>query len=153
LRIFVDADAVPSALREIIFRAADRVGVHVILVANTPLRFPDSVYISGVVVSSTPDAADDYIASGVTSGDLVVTADIPLAARVVEKGSFVIDFRGNLVTDRNIHERLAVRNLMDELRQAGEITDRPSSFSQRDRRNFANQLDVFLSKHYRKISN
>ncbi len=151
MRIFVDADAVPSAVREIIFRAAERTGVHVILVANTPLKIPQSVYISGVVVSSSPDAADDYIASEVSRSDLVVTSDIPLAARAVEKGAIVIDFRGNLITDRNIHERLAVRNLMDELRQAGESTDRPSSFSERDKRNFANQLDVFLSKHCRKI--
>ncbi|MBP9022740.1 MAG: YaiI/YqxD family protein [Spirochaetes bacterium] len=150
MRIFVDADAVPSAVREIIFRAAERTGVNVILVANTPLKIPDSVYISGVVVSSSPDAADDYIASEVMPDDLVVTSDIPLAARAVEKNSFVIDFRGNLITDRNIQERLAVRNLMDDLRQAGENTDRQSSFSQRDRRNFANQLDKFFSKHSRK---
>lgn len=151
MRIFVDADAVPSAVREIIFRAAERTGVNVILVANIPLKIPESVYISGVVVSSSPDAADDYIASQVSSDDLVVTSDIPLAARAVEKKSFVIDFRGNLITDRNIHERLAVRNLMDDLRQAGENTDRQSSFSQRDRRNFANQLDIFFSKHCRKV--
>ena len=137
-------------MREIIFRAAERTGVNVILVANTPLKIPDSVYISGVVVSSSPDAADDYIASEVMPDDLVVTSDIPLAARAVEKNSFVIDFRGNLITDRNIQERLAVRNLMDDLRQAGENTDRQSSFSQRDRRNFANQLDKFFSKHSRK---
>jgi len=151
LRIFVDADAVPSAVREMLFRVADRVGAGVILVANIPLKIPESVYISGVVVSSFPDAADDYIASEVSAGELVITSDVPLASRVVEKNSFVIDFRGNLITDRNIHERLAVRNLMDELRQAGESTDRPSSFSERDKRNFANQLDVFLSKHCRKI--
>ena len=149
LRIFVDADAVPSAVREIIFRAAERTGVYVILVANIPLKIPESVYISGVVVSSSPDAADDYIASEVSRSDLVVTSDIPLAARAVEKGAFVIDFRGNLITDRNINERLTVRNLMADLREAGESTDRQSSFSQRDRRNFANQLDQFLSKHVR----
>ena len=151
MRIFIDADAVPSAVREIIFRAAERTGVHVILVANIPLKIPESVYISGVVVSSSPDAADDYIASEVSRSDLVVTSDIPLAARAVEKGAFVIDFRGNLITDRNINERLTVRNLMADLREAGESADRQSSFSQRDRRNFANQLDQFLSKHVRII--
>lgn len=151
MRIFIDADAVPSVVREIIFRAAERIGVNVILVANIPLKIPESVYISGVVVSSSPDAADDYIASEVSSGDLVVTSDIPLAARAVENKSFVIDFRGNLITDRNINERLTVRNLMADLRQAGESTDRQPSFSQRDRRNFANQLDIFFSKHCRKV--
>ena len=85
MRIFVDADAVPSAVREIIFRAAERTGVHVILVANIPLKIPESLYISGVVVSSSPDAADDYIASEVSRSDLVITSDIPLAARAVEK--------------------------------------------------------------------
>ena len=152
MRIFVDADAVPSAVREIIFRAADRVAVNVILVANIPLRYPESVYISGVVVSKLPDAADDYIASEVSAGDLVITSDVPLAARVVEKKAFVIDYRGNYISDANIHERLAVRNLMDDLRQAGENTCGPPSFSQKDRRNFANQLDVFLSKYFRKAT-
>ena len=149
MRIFVDADAVPSAVREIIFRAAERTGVNVILVANIPLKIPESVYISGVVVSSSPDAADDYIATEVSPGDLVVTSDVPLAARAVEKKAVVIDFHGNLISDKNINERLAVRNLMNDLRQSGERTAGPSSFTQRDRRNFANQFDVFLSRYFK----
>ncbi|MBP8082528.1 MAG: YaiI/YqxD family protein [Spirochaetes bacterium] len=150
MQIFVDADAVPSAVREIIFRAADRLQVNVFLVANLPLRFPESIYISGVVVANLPDAADDYIAEHAEVNDLVITSDVPLAARVVEKKAVVIDFHGNLISDKNVNERLVVRNLMDDLRQSGERTSGSSSFTQKDRRNFANQLDIFLCKYFKK---
>ena len=146
-RIFVDADALPNAIQGILFRAVERVGIPLILVANECVRIPRSEYISSVAAPAGPDAADDRIVELVRQGDLVITADIPLADRVVDKGGYAIDPRGELYTEKNIKERLAMRNLMNRLRSGGVISGGPSFFSRKDIQAFANQLDRFLAKH------
>jgi len=147
LRIFVDADALPGEIRKILFRAAERVRVPLVMVSNQLLRPPRSEYITSMLVPSGADVADDRIVELVEKGDLVVTADIPLADRVVEKGGFALDPRGRLHTADNIKERLATRNLLDQLRGSGQITGGPASFNKKDTIQFANQLDRFLTKH------
>ncbi|MBN2159130.1 MAG: YaiI/YqxD family protein [Spirochaetes bacterium] len=147
MRILIDADSIPSVIKDILFRAAERNSIPLILVANQALKFPDSEYISAMVVPAGYNEADDRIAEIVRPGDLVVTDDIPLADRVVRRSGSVIDARGNLYTGENIGERLAMRDMMDELRNGGIDTGGPAPFSSRDRRAFANQLDRFLTKH------
>jgi uncharacterized protein YaiI (UPF0178 family) len=147
MQIIIDADSVPSVIKDILFRAVERNMIQLILVANQVLKFPESAYISAIVVPAGYDEADDRIAGIVRPGDLVVTEDIPLADRVVRKGGSVIDSRGNLYTDVNIGERLALRDMMDELRNSGIQTGGPAPFSSRDRQAFANQLDRYLTKH------
>jgi len=147
MKIFVDADAIPVVIREILYRAAERVKVPVILVANVALKFPQSPFVSAIVVASGPDEADDKIAEMAESGDLVVTADIPLASRVIEKGALVIDSRGKVYSPENIGERLAMRNFMEDLRNSGIDTGGPSAFTPKERQAFANQLDRILTKY------
>lgn len=143
--IWVDADATPVAVKEILFRAAEREQLPLILIANQPLKVPPSKYISTVQVSAGFDVADNAITERVADGDLVITADIPLAADVVAKGATALNPRGHLYTEQNIRERLAVRDMMDELRSTGQIHGGPSGFSKKDRQAFANQLDKFLA--------
>ena len=147
MRIWVDADACPNAIKEILFRAAERVRVHLTLVANQHLRTPRSPYIGSMQVPAGFDVADHRIVQMVQPDDLVVTADIPLAALVVEKGGHALDPRGDLYTPENIGERLAVRNLMNELRSGGLDTGGPPSLTKRDRQAFANQLDRLLTRY------
>lgn len=147
MTIWVDADACPRAIKEILFRAAERTGVALILVANQPLRTPPSAYIRSMIVPGGFDVADEHITGAVQAGDLVITADIPLAAAVIAKGAFALNPRGTFYTQDNIGEALSVRNWMSDLRSSGVETGGPASFSPRDRENFANQLDRFLSKH------
>jgi uncharacterized protein YaiI (UPF0178 family) len=149
MRIWVDADACPNAIKEILFRAAERVRVHLTLVANQHLRTPRSPYIRSMQVPAGFDVADHRIVQMVQPDDLVVTADIPLAALVVEKGGHALDPRGDLYTKENIGERLAVRNLMDELRSSGMETGGPPTLTKRDRQAFANQLDRLLTRYGR----
>ncbi|MCP4639224.1 MAG: YaiI/YqxD family protein [bacterium] len=145
MRILVDADASPVAVKEILFRAAERVGVEVTLVTNLEMRIPDSVYVSKVTVGQNPDEADDRIVEICEAEDLVITADIPLAARVVEKGAQAIDPRGTLYSDANVRDRLATRDLMDNLRSTGMISGGPPPFNKKDAQAFANALDRFLA--------
>lgn len=145
MRIWVDADACPNVIKEILFRAAERARIHVTLVANQPLRTPPSQYIKALQVPAGFDAADHKILELTQSGDLVITADIPLAAGVIEKGGHALDPRGELYTRDNINERLAMRKLMDELRSSGVETGGPSIFSNADRMAFANRIDRFLA--------
>lgn len=147
MQVWVDADACPKVIKDILFRAADRLRVSLTLVANQPLRIPPSPYIKAVQVPAGFDVADDKIAGHVQPGDLVVTADIPLAANVIERGGHALDPRGEFYTRDNIREHLAMRNFMDELRGSGVETGGPSSFSQADRQAFANQLDRFLTRY------
>ena len=147
MRIWVDADACPGPVMEILFRAADRVRVTVTLVANKPLRIPESPYVKSIRVSAGFDVADRRIARLVDRGDLVVTADIPLAADVIKRGALALDPRGELYTADNVGERLAVRNLMDELRSAGMDTGGPASYGKSERQAFANQLDRLLTRY------
>jgi uncharacterized protein YaiI (UPF0178 family) len=150
MQIYVDADAFPKVIQEILFRAIERVRVPLILVSNKHVRHPNSELISRLIVGEGPDVADDKIVEMVQHGDLVITADIPLASRVIDKGAYSIDPRGELFTKTNIKHRLAMRDLMDELRKNGEITGGPASFNQKNVQEFANQLDRFLTKHCRK---
>jgi len=146
MKILIDADATPVVVKDILFRAVERKKIPLILVANQPMKFPKSEFISSIVVASGPDEADDRIAEIVNPGDLVITSDIPLADRVVTRGGFALNPRGEFYTEANIKERLAIRDLMDDLRNSGINTGGQGSFSPRDRQAFANQLDRFLTK-------
>jgi uncharacterized protein YaiI (UPF0178 family) len=144
-QIWVDADACPAVIKDILFRAAEREGLRLTLVANQPLRVPPSSRIAVLQVPRGFDVADAEIIDRVRAGDLVVTADIPLAAAVIERGAHALDPRGELHTADAVRERLVMRNFMDELRASGVQTDGPAPFSAGDRQAFANQLDRFLS--------
>jgi len=144
VQIWVDADACPKVIKEILYRAAERVGVPLTLVANRPLRIPPSPYIRALQVPRGFDVADNQIIDQIQADDLVITADIPLAAAVIEKGGHALDPRGELYTESNVRERLSVRDFMDELRSTGVVTGGPSEFSQGNRKAFANELDRFL---------
>ncbi len=146
MKIWVDADACPKVIKEILFRAADRKKVHLTLVANQPMRAPASPYINSMVVGSGFDVADDKIVELLNPGDLVITADIPLAAAAIKKEGHALNPRGEFYTPDNIQERLAVRNMLDELRGCGVDTGGPDAFNLGDRQAFANQLDKFLAR-------
>ena len=145
MQIWVDADACPAEIKELLFRAAERTKTKVTLVANQPIRTPRSEFIASMLVSAGMDVADHRIVELVETGDLVITADIPLAAEVVANGGQALDPRGDLYTDANIGERLALRNLLDGLRGGGQITGGPGNFTAKDRQAFANQLDRWLT--------
>ncbi len=145
-RVWVDADACPAVIKDILFRLADRQRIPVTLVANQPLRAPPSPYITLLQVPRGFDVADAEIVARVNAEDLVVTADIPLAAAVIDKGAHALDPRGELYTRDTVRERLSMRNFMDELRGSGVQTDGPAGFSAADRQAFANQLDRFLAR-------
>ncbi|ANB17398.1 YaiI/YqxD family protein [Dokdonella koreensis] len=146
MSIWVDADACPNAIKEILFRAAERAQIPVVLVANQWLRTPPSRFIRAIQVPAGLDVADSEIVQRAAPGDLVVTADIPLAARVLEKGVLALDPRGELHTADTIGQRLAMRNFMDELRGSGVDTGGPPALGARDRQAFANQLDRWLAQ-------
>ena len=143
-KIWVDADACPKVIKEILFRAADRVGVPVILVANQPIHVPRSPHIRSIQVAAGFDVADNHIVQQLETGDLVITADIPLAAEVIDKGCRALNPRGELYTTENIRQRLNMRDFMDTLRGSGINTGGPPALSQADRMAFANQLDRLL---------
>ena len=147
MQIWVDADACPVVIKEIIFRAAERLQISTTLVANQMLRTPPSRFIRAIQVHSGFDVADAHIVEQLAAGDLVITADIPLASLVIERGAYALNPRGELYTTANIQEILTMRNFMDELRGAGVETGGPAAFSLADRQSFANQLDRFLAKH------
>ena len=149
MHIWVDADACPKVIKEILFRAAERTGVSMTLVANQPLVTPRLNNIRTLRVASGFDVADNEIVRRLAIGDLVITADIPLAAEVIAKGGYALNPRGELYTTDNIRARLSMRDFMDSLRATGIETGGPASFSQSDRQSFANQLDRFLSSHFR----
>ncbi len=146
MRIWVDADACPGAIKEILYRAAERTGVRLTLVANQPLRVPRSPSIEAVQVAAGFDVADGHIVGAVAAGDLVITADIPLAAEVVARGALALDPRGELYTSENVRERLGVRDMMEELRSAGLASGGPRALGKRERQAFANQLDRLLAR-------
>jgi uncharacterized protein len=146
IQIWVDADACPNPIKEILFRAAKRVGIHTTFVANQSLQIPASPYIKAIQVRSGLDVADKHIVQLLHPGDLVITADIPLAAEAIAKGALALNPRGEFYSEGNIRERLSLRNFMDELRSGGVDTGGPPAFSQRDCQAFANQLDRFLTR-------
>ncbi len=151
MKIWVDADACPGVIKEILFRAAQRTEVVVTLVANQAVRIPPSRHIKMIQVASGFDVADNEIVKRVSPGDLVITADIPLAAEVIEKGGNALNPRGELYTADNIKNRLTMRDFMDTLRSSGIDTGGPPVLNQGDRKAFANQLDSFLSKYSRSL--
>ena len=150
MKIWVDADACPVVVKEILYRAADRTGVELTLVANQALTTPSSTNINSVQVSQGFDVADDEIVKRCNTGDLVITSDIPMAANVVEKGGYALDPRGELYTEENIRSRLSMRDFMDDLRSNGIETGGPAALSQRDRQLFSNHLDTILTRNAKK---
>ena len=146
MRIIVDADACPWAVKEILYKTSKRLNLELILVANQYMRIPESELICSIVVAEGPDEADNHIVEIMEAGDLIISADIPLADRVVKKDGVVLDPRGTFLTNDNIGQRLAVRNLMDELRSGGMDTGGPSAYSNKEKQEFANQLDRFLTR-------
>ena len=149
MQIWVDADACPNVIKEILFRAAERLQIPLILVANKFLRTPPSRYVRSIRVGAGLDVADNEIVREMVPGDLIITADIPLAAEVIGRGGHALNPRGEFYSKENIEERLTMRNFMDELRETGVNTGGPAILSRKDRQAFANQLDRFLAGHYR----
>jgi len=144
--IWIDGDGAPKACKEVIFKASSRTGVAVILVANRAQNLPRIATVRQVRVSSGLDVADDHIAEQCQPGDLVITSDVPLAARVIEAGGTVLQFRGEPLTEANTRQRLEMRNFMDELRGAGVMTGGPSNYGPKDKQRFANALDRWLAR-------
>ncbi len=147
MKIWIDGDACPKGVKEILFRAAERLKISVTVVANQYLRLPPSAYIEMLQVEGGLDVADDEIVNRCRAGDLVITADIPLAARIVKKGAVGLDPRGTLYDSNNIGQMLGMRNFMDELRGAGVETGGPNAFGAMERQKFANALDRLLARH------
>ena len=145
MKIWIDADACPRVIKEIIFRASERLNLPVMLVANQNMSKHNSELIESIVVANGFDVADDYIAEHSAPEDLVITADIPLAARIVAKGGVALDPRGELYTEENVGERLSIRDLMMELRSEGFAQGGPGQFSLTDRQRFASSLDSMLT--------
>jgi len=150
MRIWVDADACPNIIKEVLYKAATRLEIQLTLVANTWLRVPSSPLIDTIKVDAGFDVADKEIARLVEPGDLVITADIPLADAIVDKGATGLNPRGELYTEDNIKGMLRMRNLMEELRSAGEISGGPAAIGPKDKQEFTNQLDRFLTRSIRK---
>ena len=146
MRIWVDADACPIAIKEVLYRAANRAKVSVTLIANQMLRVPPSPWIRALQVPAGFDVADQRIVQEATQGDLVISSDIPLASQVIAKGALVLDSRGELMDQGNIEGRLTMRNFMEGLRNSGVDTGGPSGLSKSDVQAFANQLDRLLAK-------
>ncbi len=147
MKIWVDADACPGVIKEILFKAANRKSVELTLVANHPMRVPPSKFISFMQVSSGFDIADNEIVRRLDPGDLVITSDIPLAAEVIEKGGHALSPRGELFTAENIKPRLNIRDFLDTMRSSGVHTGGPPPLGQTDRREFANNLDRLLTRY------
>ena len=147
MQVLVDADACPVVVKEMLYRAAQRVEVCVTLVANQYMRTPPSRFIKALQVPAGFDVADDRIVELVSSGDLVITADIVLAAAALDKGAYVLDPRGSWFSRENIQERLTMREVMEQLRSSGVDTGGPAAYAQQDSKAFAGQLDRFLARH------
>ena len=145
-QIWIDGDGIPGACKEIVFKASQRTRWPVTLVANRHQQVPRFNWIRSIVVAGGLDVADDHIAAHCQPGDLVITSDIPLAARVIENGASVLRFRGEELTATNVAQRLQVRDFMDELRGSGINTGGPPPFGPKDKQNFANALDRWLSR-------
>lgn len=147
MKIWVDGDACPVVIKDILFKAAERTGVQLTLVANRPVRIPSARCINFVQVASGLDVADHEIIRRLDAGDLVITADIPLAAKVIGKGGSALNPRGEMYSADSIKSRLSVRDFMETLRASGVDTGGPPTLNKNDRQNFANQLDKFLTRH------
>ncbi len=149
MQIWVDADSCPAVIKDILFKAAKRTGVQLMMVANQPVRIPPSRFIKMLQVASGFDVADNEIVKRLSAGDLVITGDIPLATEAIEQGAFALNPRGEMYSADNIRARLNMRDFMDTLRASGINTGGPPALSQSDRKSFANQLDKLLTKYAR----
>lgn len=148
MQLWVDADACPGVIRDILFRAAERTGVVITFVANQPVKVPPLKSLRTLQVSKGFDVADNEIVKRAQAGDLVITSDIPLAAEVIAKGGFALSPRGELLTEANVRPRLNMRDFLDTMRASGVHSGGPPPLSQRDRMAFANHLDTFLTKYH-----
>lgn len=146
MHIWVDGDACPAVIKDILFRAADRTATPLTLVANKLLRVPPSANIRSIQVARGFDVADDHIAGEMKPGDLVVTADIPLASQVIDRGGIALNPRGTIYTSENVKEHLSMRNFMEQMRSEGMEAGGPAPFNSSDRQAFANQLDRWLAQ-------
>ena len=146
MQIYVDGDACPKAVKEILYRCSEKRKVAITFVANQYLQIPKSPLINVIVVSEGPDEADNHIVEIMSAGDLVITADIPLADRAIKKKGVVLDPRGMFLDKETIGHRLAMRNFMEDLRNNGEITGGPNAYGNKEKQAFANHLDRFLTK-------
>jgi len=150
MKVYVDGDAFPNLLKPILMRSIERLSLKTYVISNKKITLgPASKLIEYIIVEQGADEADHLIVEMVEAGDLVITADIPLADRVISKNAHAIDHRGELYSVDNIKQYLAIRNLMAEIRESGEMTRGPKAFSPKDAHQFANQLNSFLSKHYK----
>jgi uncharacterized protein YaiI (UPF0178 family) len=149
MRLYVDGDAFPNLLKPILHRAIERLEIETVVVANKKITIGRSPFISYIIVEQGADVADAKIVEMAQEGDLVITADIPLADYIISKKAHAIDHRGELYSVDNIKQYLAMRNLMESIRESGEMTKGPKPFSQKDAHEFANALNAFLTKHYR----
>ena len=147
MKLFIDGDAFPNLLKPIIFRAIEKQKLDTIVIANKKINIGESNYIKYIIVDLGADEADHKIVEMLNPNDLVITADIPLADRTIDKNAHAIDHRGSMYTKDNIKQFLAMRNLMQEIRDSGEITKGPAPFSQKDAQQFANSLNAFLQKY------
>ncbi len=147
MKLFIDGDAFPNLLKPIVLRAIEKQKIDTLVVANKKINIGDSNYIKYIIVEQGLDEADDKIVEMLELNDLVITADIPLANRTIEKNAHAIDHRGAMYTQDNIKQYLAIRNLMQEIRDSGEITKGPAPFNQKDAQQFANSLNAFLQKY------
>ncbi len=149
MTLFIDGDAFPNLLKPIVLRSIERLKIPTYVIANKKINVGKSSFITSVIVDQGADEADHRIVEMCQEGDLVITADIPLADRVVSKNAYAIDHRGELYTEDNIKQYLAMRNLMESIRESGEMTGGPKPFGTKDTHAFANQFNAFLAKHYR----
>jgi len=150
MQIWVDADACPNVIKEILFRVANRAKLNITFVANQYIKTPPSPFLKSLQVPGGFDVADDEIVRQVEKGDLVITADIPLAAEIIEKGGHALNPRGELYTKENIKQRLQVRDMVEAVRNSGvELTGGQATFGQKDKQTFANALDRFVAKFHR----
>mgnify|MGYP003458266454 FL=1 len=149
ITIYVDGDAFPNLLKPILLRSIERLKIKTYVIANKKINIGESCHVEYIIVDTLADEADNKIVEMLEEGDLIITADIPLADRVIEKNAHAIDHRGELYSVDNIKQYLAMRNLMESIRESGEMTNGPKPFSQKDAQMFANQLNSFLIKYYK----
>ena len=149
MKLYIDADAFPNLLKPIISRSIERLKIETIVVSNKKVKIADSKFIKYIIVELGADEADNHIVEMCKEGDLVITADIPLADRIITKNAHAIDHRGELYSVDNIKQYLAMRDLMEKIRESGEMTKGPKAFSSKDAHEFANQLNSFLAKYFK----
>lgn len=147
MTLFLDGDAFPNLLKPILFRAIQRLSLPTVVIANKRINIGESEFITHIIANSGPDEADNRIVEMVAEGDLVITSDIPLADRIVDKKAFALNHYGKFFDEDNVKQALAIRDLMESIRETGEITKGQKPFGQKDVQKFANQLNQFLSRH------